>query len=303
MLGAIPVGLRLTPAHAQTGEIVVVNWGGDAVPAYDAIWAQPFNAANPGAKALINGSGPSSGKIKAMVESGAVTWDVCDRTVPASIELGRQNLLEKVDWSIVAQDKVRVVIGDVCSSVTIAMQPVVENAGVLLVNAASSNPDITYKAGVGGFKWSFRNYPTDENRASVVLKYATEQKKIKKFAVLSVDSDYGRGAIVLTKKYLGEFGAEIVSEDYYKDKEAQIYFFARRFSDAAAAVESDEDPGRWIVLIAALSYAQLGRTADLERWRARFQASWPDYSTELNISETGDWAPAASAERDLWSAR
>ena len=36
------------------------------------------------AKALINGSGPSSGKIKAMVESGAVTWDVCDRTVPAS---------------------------------------------------------------------------------------------------------------------------------------------------------------------------------------------------------------------------
>ena len=53
MLGAIPAGLKLTPAHAQTSEIVVVNWGGDAVPAYDAIWAQPFNAANPGAKALI----------------------------------------------------------------------------------------------------------------------------------------------------------------------------------------------------------------------------------------------------------
>jgi branched-chain amino acid transport system substrate-binding protein len=123
---------------------------------------------------------------------------------------------------MIAQDKVRFVIGDVCSSVTIAMQPVVENAGVLLINAASSNPDITYKAGVGGYKWSFRNYPTDENRASIVLKYATEEKKIKKFAVLSVDSDYGRGAITLTKKYLGDFGAEIVSEDYYKDKEADF---------------------------------------------------------------------------------
>src|SRR5216684_1675727 len=123
---------------------------------------------------------------------------------------------------MIAQDKVRFVIGDVCSSVTIAMQPVVENAGVLLINAASSNPDITYKAGVGGYKWSFRNYPTDENRASIVLKYATEEKKIKKFAVLSVDSDYGRGAIALTKKYLGDFGAEIVSEDYYKDKEADF---------------------------------------------------------------------------------
>jgi branched-chain amino acid transport system substrate-binding protein len=123
---------------------------------------------------------------------------------------------------MIAQDKTSVVIGDVCSSVTLAMQPVAENANVLLINAASSNPAITYKAGVGGFKWTFRNYPTDENRASVVLKYAAQQKGIKKYAVLSVDSDYGRGAIALTKKYLDEFGVEIVSEDYYKDKETDF---------------------------------------------------------------------------------
>jgi branched-chain amino acid transport system substrate-binding protein len=123
---------------------------------------------------------------------------------------------------MIAQDKVSAVVGDVCSSVTLAMQPVAENAKVLLLNAASSNPAITYKAGVGGFKWTFRNYPTDENRASVVLKYAAEQKKIRKYAVLSVDSDYGRGAIDLTKKYLQEYDVEIVSEDYYKDKETDF---------------------------------------------------------------------------------
>jgi len=39
-------------------------------------------------------------------------------------------------------------------------------------NAASSNPKIIYQAGVGGFRWTFRNYPTDENRALVVAKYA-----------------------------------------------------------------------------------------------------------------------------------
>jgi hypothetical protein len=39
-------------------------------------------------------------------------------------------------------------------------------------NTASSNPKIIYQAGVGGFKWTFRNYPTDENRALVVAKYA-----------------------------------------------------------------------------------------------------------------------------------
>ena len=46
-------------------------------------------------------------------------------------------------------DKVDFIIGDVSSSVTLAMQPVVEDAGVLLLNAASSNPKITYAAGVG----------------------------------------------------------------------------------------------------------------------------------------------------------
>ena len=123
---------------------------------------------------------------------------------------------------MLSQDKVSFVLGDVCSSVTLALQPLVENAKVLLVNPASSNPQITYKAGVGGFQWSFRNYPTDEVRAGVVLKYAAQEKKIKKMAVLSVDSDYGRGAIALTKKYLAENGVELVSEDYYKDKEADF---------------------------------------------------------------------------------
>lgn len=123
---------------------------------------------------------------------------------------------------LIESDKVDFIIGDICSSVTLAMQPVVESANVLLMNAASSNPQITYKAGVGGFKWSFRNYPTDENRSAIVLKYAAEQKKLTKFAVLSVDSDYGRGAIAFTKTYLPQFKSEIVSEDYYKDGETDF---------------------------------------------------------------------------------
>ena len=47
--------------------------------------------------------------------------------------------------------------------------------------------------------------PTDENRALIVAKYAAEQRGFTKFAVLSVDSDYGRSAIEFTKKYLPQF--------------------------------------------------------------------------------------------------
>ena len=124
---------------------------------------------------------------------------------------------------MISFDKLPIVIGDICSSVTLAMQPLAEEAGVLLVNAASSNPAITYKAGVGGFKWTFRNYPTDEGRAAIVLQYAVKSRGLKNFAVLSVDSDYGRGAINFTRKYLPLYpDAKILSEDYYKESETDF---------------------------------------------------------------------------------
>jgi len=124
---------------------------------------------------------------------------------------------------LINEDQVKYIIGDICSSVTLAMEPVVEDARVLLLNAASSNPDITYKAGVGGFKWTYRNYPTDETRAAMVVKYAAEQRNLHKFAVLAADSDYGRGAVAFSKKYLPENGSSIVSEDYFKEGEVDFH--------------------------------------------------------------------------------
>ncbi|WP_320188598.1 ABC transporter substrate-binding protein [Agrobacterium rosae] len=135
---------------------------------------------------------------------------------------------------LIDEDEVDYVIGDVSSSVTLAMQPVAEDSGVILLNAASSNPKITYGAGVGGFKWTFRNYPTDENRALIVAKYAAEQRGFTKFAVLSVDSDYGRSAITFTKKYLPEFKGEILSEDYYKEGEVDFRSVLAKIRDNGA---------------------------------------------------------------------
>lgn len=135
---------------------------------------------------------------------------------------------------LIDEDEVGFIIGDVSSSVTLAMQPVVEDAEVLLLNAASSNPKITYGAGVGGFKWTYRNYPTDENRALIVAKYAAEQRGFTKFAVLSVDSDYGRSAIEFTKKYLPQFKGEILSEDYYKEGEVDFRSVLAKIRDNGA---------------------------------------------------------------------
>ncbi len=135
---------------------------------------------------------------------------------------------------LIDRDKIDYAIGDVTSGVTLALQPIAEEANVLLVNAASSNPTITYRAGKGGMKWTYRNYPTDEVRALVVLKYAAEERKLTKFSVLSVDSDYGRGAIQFTKKYLPRFNASIVTEDYYKEGEVDFRSVLAKIRDSGA---------------------------------------------------------------------
>lgn len=78
-----------------------------------------------------------------------------------------------------------------------------------------------------------------------------------------------------------------------------ICFFARRFADAAAAAEGENNPDRDTDLWATLSYAQLDSAADLERWRVRLRDSWPDYSAELFLG-TGDFGSEAIAERRLF---
>ncbi len=122
---------------------------------------------------------------------------------------------------LITSDKVSFVVGDICSSVTLAAMPVVAESKVVLINAGSSHPDITYKAGAGGNVWTFRNYPTDELRTQIVTEYVIKQGA-KRFSILDVDNDFGRGAAALTKKHLEKLGGTLLSEDYYKSGETDF---------------------------------------------------------------------------------
>src|SRR5262245_15064574 len=82
------VALGAAPASAQAKEVVLVNWGGDAVRYMGDAWGVPFEK-DTGVKVAIDSSGPSIAKIKAMVESGKVAWDVCDSAANVSFELGK----------------------------------------------------------------------------------------------------------------------------------------------------------------------------------------------------------------------
>lgn len=96
---ALPAGAR--EASAQAKQIVFVNWGGIANEAFGRFYGKPFEDKTPGVKVVMDSSGPSAGKIRTMVESKHVTWDICDSSASSSILLGGQGLLEPIDYSIV----------------------------------------------------------------------------------------------------------------------------------------------------------------------------------------------------------
>lgn len=124
---------------------------------------------------------------------------------------------------LINENRVQVILGAVCSSSTLALMPVAEQNKVILLNGTSSNPKITYQAGVGGNRWTFRNLGTDETRAGVTLKWAVEQQKRKKFVALAVDNDFGRDAVRFVKKYVPTYpGVSLVSEDYYANTETDF---------------------------------------------------------------------------------
>jgi putative spermidine/putrescine transport system substrate-binding protein len=99
--------LGLAPAaraSAEGKQIVLVNWGGDAVKYFGQAWAAPYTH-DTGINVIVDGSGPSEGKMKAMVESGAVTWDVCDSGGGTSMELAPTGVLRPIDYSVVDKSK------------------------------------------------------------------------------------------------------------------------------------------------------------------------------------------------------
>ncbi len=94
--------LGAAPAMAQASRaLVMVNWGGIANEGFGRFYGEPFAAANPGWRVQQDSTGPSAGRIRSMVESGRVTWDICDSSASSSVLLGRANLVTPVNYSIV----------------------------------------------------------------------------------------------------------------------------------------------------------------------------------------------------------
>ena len=137
-----------------------------------AVWGQNAKTGIELAKEEINEKGGISGrKIEVIYEDSQ-----CDPKTGVSAA-----------QKLITVDKVQVIIGDVCSSVTLAIAPIANQNKVVLITPGSSADSIS-QAG----EYIFRNYPKNSQFLGKVIELIEKLDK-KKIAILFVNNDYGVG--------------------------------------------------------------------------------------------------------------
>ena len=111
------------------------------------------------------------------------------------------NVGSQVTTELIKEHGVNAIIGAVSSTVTLAIAPICEKAGVVLLSPTASANSITHAG-----DWIWRNYPADQIEGTAMAKFAKEEVGAESVVIFSPKSDWGEGlADVFTKQYEGRF--------------------------------------------------------------------------------------------------
>lgn len=110
---------------------------------------------------------------------------------------------------LVSVDGVKLVMGAVCSSVTLSVAPVAEKNKILLVSPASTNPKIS-EAG----DYIFRIIPSDALRGKAFAEYLFN-KGYRKVGIIYINNEGGKGNRDSFKNRFQELTGQIIIEETY----------------------------------------------------------------------------------------
>ncbi len=141
--------------------------------------------------------------------------------------------------------KVVAIEGAHCSSPHLASMKIVEAAKIPMITGIASNPQITDMAGPGRLEYSFRISPGDQAMMDALGAYIGGKKLFKTVAIVSEDTDFGRGGADAFKKVADKAGIEIVSSDFHAqgapDFTSILTRLQQRHPDAIATFQTSTD--------------------------------------------------------------
>lgn len=113
--------------------------------------------------------------------------------------------------------KVSVVIGHLCSRTSIASSEIYDDAGIVMISPASTNPTVTER----GLKGVFRTIGRDDDQAAVAASFIVSKFRNRKIALLHDGNTYGKGLVTGVKKELNSAGkSEALFAPFESDQES-----------------------------------------------------------------------------------
>lgn len=106
----------------------------------------------------------------------------------------------------VDQDKVVAVVGHFCSSSTIPASEVYDDAGIIQITPASTNPQVTER----GLPLLFRTCGRDDQQGEIAGNFIVKTLKAKRIAVIHDKDTYGQGLADATKSQINKLGKKEV---------------------------------------------------------------------------------------------
>lgn len=118
---------------------------------------------------------------------------------------------------LISVDGVDAIIGELCSSATLAATPIANQNKVVMISPGSTAPSLTEEGG----EYFFRTVPSDALQGAFGAELVA-QKGYKKLAVLYVNDDYGAGFDSVLKEEFPKHGGEVVASEAVERKATDL---------------------------------------------------------------------------------
>jgi len=201
-------------------------------------------AAQSGAPIVIGSSIPLTGGVStfgqhsrwgselAIAEANAA-GGVLGRKIEMDFQDNRCNPAEAVKsvTQMIADKKYVAIFDGLCSSVALAIMPLIERAEIPFVVANASATSIAEKSGVGGNKWTFKVNPTDASMLDALAGWLEKDGKAGSIAFLGEDTDFGRAGSAGLEAALKKRNRKLTDVDFYQKGTAD-------FSNVLAKIKS-----------------------------------------------------------------
>jgi branched-chain amino acid transport system substrate-binding protein len=134
---------------------------------------------------------------------------------------------------VINQDKVKFIIGEVCSKASIPVTEIANAAKVIQISPTSTNPSVTVDSNGKVKDYIFRACFIDPFQGTVGAKFALETLKVKSaFIMVDQANDYVKGLAEYFEKAFTEGGGQIVGKETYTSKDTDFSAILAKVADA-----------------------------------------------------------------------